>query len=263
LVVFAFVVFSAANRAMNHWLSQRSEGSGKVISRTQNFITKFGMWVGLLLVFGVVILALGVVFSRIDPRMEQLFNIERLRQFGVLGWASRLSFADRLIYWITGFRVFLAHPWFGVGLGGAGFFYPALVPEFGYGLPEVVRYLFTLNILPNIKNLWVRLLAETGILGFAFYVSWVYLHWRESVQLERSGLSELERALGFTGKLFILALIMEGFSMDTFGLPYYWIALGLVVAARRISHQAEVQQVIEASESLTRTVEPLESDQPA
>ena len=127
----------------------------------------------------------------------------------------------------------------------------------------MVRYLFTLNILPNIKNLWVRLLAETGILGFAFYVSWVYLHWRESVQLERSGLSELERSIGFTGKLFILALIMEGFSMDTFGLPYYWIALGLVVAARRISHQAEVQQVIEASESLTRTVEPLESDQPA
>ncbi len=263
LVVFAFVVFSAANRAMNHWLSQRSEGSGKVISRTQHFITKFGMWVGLLLVFGVVVLALGVVFSRIDPRMEQLFNIERLRQFGVLGWASRLSFADRLIYWITGYRVFLAHPWFGVGLGSAGFFFTSLVPEFGYGLPEVVRYLFTLNILPNIKNLWVRLLAETGILGFAFYVSWVYLHWRESVQLERSGLSELERALGFTGKLFILALIMEGFSMDTFGLPYYWIALGLVVAARRISHQAEVQQVIEASESLTRTVEPLESDQSA
>ena len=263
LVVVAFVVFGLADKAMNRWLSKHSEQSGKTVSRSQHFLSKLGMWVGLLIVFGLVALGLGVLFSRIDPRMEQLFNIERLKQFGVLGWASKLSFAERLIYWITGFRVFLAHPWFGVGLGGAGFFFPALVPEFGYGLPEVVRYLFTLNILPNIKNLWVRLLAETGILGFAFYVSWVYLHWREAVQLERSGVSELERALGFTGKLFILALIMEGFSMDTFGLPYYWIALGLVVAARRISHQAEVQQVIEASESLTRTVEPLESDQPA
>ena len=73
------------------------------------------------------------------------------------------------------------------------------------------------------------------------FVSWVYCI-GEIRPIERSGLSELERAIGFTGKLFILALIMEGFSMDTFGLPYYWIALGLVVAARRISHQAEVSK---------------------
>jgi len=106
----------------------------------------------------------------------------------------------------------------------------------------------------------VRLLAETGILGFAFFVSWVYLHWREAVQLERLGVSELERALGFTGKLFILALIMEGFSMDTFGLPYYWIALGLVVAGRRISEQAKTLQSVETTEELTRSIEPLESN---
>jgi len=263
LVVVAFVVFGLADQAMNRWLSKHSEQSGKTVSRSQHFLSKLGMWVGLLIVFGLVALGLGVLFSRIDPRMEQLFNIERLKQFGVLGWASKLSFAERLIYWITGFRVFLAHPWFGVGLGGAGFFFPALVPEFGYGLPEVVRYLFTLNILPNIKNLWVRLLAETGILGFAFYTSWVYLHWREAVQLERSRVGELERALGFTGKLFIIALIMEGFSMDTFGLPYYWIALGLVVAARRISQQAKAPQSIKTTEELNNSTEPLESNQPA
>ena len=263
LVVVAFVVFGLADKAMNRWLSKHSEQSGKTVSRSQHFLSKLGMWVGLLIVFGLVALGLGVLFSRIDPRMEQLFNIERLKQFGVLGWASKLSFAERLIYWITGFRVFLAHPWFGVGLGGAGFFFPALVPEFGYGLPEVVRYLFSLNIVPNTKNLWVRLLAETGILGFAFYTSWVYLHWREAVQLERSGVGELERALGFTGKLFIIALIMEGFSMDTFGLPYYWIALGLVVAARRISQQAKAPQSIKITEELNSSTEPLESNQPA
>jgi len=107
------------------------------------------------------------------------------------------------------------------------------------------------------------LLAETGILGFAFYTSWVYLHWREAVQLEMSGVGELERALGFTGKLFIIALIMEGFSMDTFGLPYYWIALGLVVAARRISQQAKALQSIKTTEELNSSIEPLESNQPA
>jgi len=73
----------------------------------------------------------------------------------------------------------------------------------------------------------------------------------------------MERAFGFTGKLFILALIMEGFSMDTFGLPYYWIALGIVVAARRISQQAITSQSVETIEELISSTEILESDQPA
>jgi len=81
--------------------------------------------------FALILLGLGVLFSRIDPRMANLFDLERYRQFGVLGWASKLSFAERLIYWITGFRIFLANPWFGVGLGAAGFYFIPLVPEFG------------------------------------------------------------------------------------------------------------------------------------
>lgn len=245
LLMLAFVVFGAANQAMNRWLSQRNLCSGKLPSRSQHFFAKLGMWIGLFLIFGLVILLIGVFLSHIDPRMQKLFDIERYRQFGVLGWASQLSFAERLIYWITGFRVFLEHPWFGVGLGGAGFYFNRLVPEFGYALPEVVRYLFKLNIIPNIKNLWVRLLAETGIVGFAFYVSWVYLHWRESSSLEKEGKTELETAMGYSGKLFILAVIMEGFSMDTFGLPYYWIALGLIVAAKRISQSAKAPKEFE------------------
>jgi len=33
--------------------------------------------------------------------------------------------------------------------------------------------------------------------------------------------------------------------MDTFGLPYYWIALGLIVAAKRISQSAKAPQELE------------------
>jgi len=127
---------------------------------------------------------------------------------------------------------------------------------------RVVRYLFTLNILPNIKNMWVRILAETGILGFAFYVSWVYLHWREAAKLERTGKSDLQRAFGFIGKLFILALIMEGFSMDTFGLPYYWIAMGLIIATTRINHSVGQLAKTEISEGIPSSPEPMTGDHP-
>jgi O-antigen ligase len=182
-----------------------------------------------------IILLLGVFFSRIDPRMKYLFDLERYRKFGVLGWASKLSFAERIIYWITAFRVFLLRPFFGVGLGGSGFFFARLTPEFGYSLPEVVRYLFSENVIPNAKNLWIRLLAETGIVGFSLFCAWLFSHWHTAQRIEKQGQHKETRTYGLVGKLFIIAILMEGFSMDSFGLPYIWIAAGLIITFLRIS----------------------------
>jgi hypothetical protein len=36
--------------------------------------------------------------------------------------------------------------------------------------------------------------------------------------------------MALMGKLVILALVFEGFSVDSFALPYLWFALGLVTA---------------------------------
>jgi glucose dehydrogenase len=43
--------------------------------------------------------------------------------------------------------------------------------------------------------------------------------------------------MGLVGKLIVLAMIIEGFSLDTFGLPYYWIGLGLISASWLIKDQ--------------------------
>ena len=36
--------------------------------------------------------------------------------------------------------------------------------------------------------------------------------------------------VGFTGQLVLLAYIIEGFSIDTFALPYVWISMGIMIA---------------------------------
>jgi hypothetical protein len=41
----------------------------------------------------------------------------------------------------------------------------------------------------------------------------------------------LAAAVGLAGALMLVGLLAEGFSVDTFGLPYYWITLGLVAGA--------------------------------
>ncbi len=42
--------------------------------------------------------------------------------------------------------------------------------------------------------------------------------------------SPLRRMIGMAGFLSLLALLFEGFSLDTFALPHLWVMLGLVTA---------------------------------
>jgi len=238
LAMAAFLAFRAANSIMNRFLTKRDQKKGTQTKSFQHFLAKLGLWLSLMVVFALILFLLGVFLSRVDPRMEDLFDIDRYREFGVLGWASQLSFAERIIYWITAFKVFLAHPFLGVGLGGSGFFFTRLTPEFGYGLPEVIEYLFRDSVIPNAKNLWVRLLAETGILGFSLFCAWLSTHLHAAQRLERLEKDAEASAFGLVGKLFLIAVVMEGFSMDSFGLPYLWIALALVISVFRISRSA-------------------------
>ena len=41
----------------------------------------------------------------------------------------------------------------------------------------------------------------------------------------------LFRTIGWSGLFVLVAFIIEGFSTDTFALPYLWVSLGIVSAA--------------------------------
>jgi O-antigen ligase len=116
-------------------------------------------------------------------------------------------------------------------LGNSGFFFPEKMSGYGWGLVEVRRLMYIDTALPNIKSLWVRLLAETGLVGFAFFVCWLYLGWHTSSWLEKNVADRRGKMLALMGKLVIIALVFEGFSVDSFALPYLWFSLGLVTAA--------------------------------
>ncbi|MRS04978.1 O-antigen ligase domain-containing protein [bacterium] len=208
----------------------KSESATMTIGR---FLFNAGFWFLFLIFMLAILIFVGWIFTKVDRRMQQFLDIQVILDLGLLGWASKLEFAERIVYWIAGFKVFLHHPVFGVGLGNSGFFIPQNLSSFGYGLPEVLRIFLSNTFLPNPKNLWVRILAETGIVGFSVFVSWLWVGWKTARSNERS-LSPLAQAMGITGQVVIVGLIIEGFSLDTFALPYYWMTLGLVVAVYRI-----------------------------
>jgi O-antigen ligase len=202
------------------------------VKRSLHRLLKSSLALVLSLIFMAVFAAALVGFlkfgSRFEPRLERFFN-DPFSAGGVYEVANQLAFAERLIFWSTGWEIFNDHPFLGVGLGNAGFYFPEKMPAFGWALWEVSQVFYYHGYLPNIKSLWVRILAETGILGFSVFLVWSYLLWL-SGRLARSVADPVIKMAGLMGHLVIIAFIVEGFSVDSFALPYYWFSAGVLSA---------------------------------
>lgn len=181
--------------------------------------------------------ALGLVWSlsHVDPRLAVFFQIQSWAEFKNLTGSiyvlfNYLQFAERYVYWVAGWYIFNTHPLLGVGLGNAGFYFQHALPAYGWHLPEVMLIYFREAALPNIKSMWVRLLAETGIVGFSSFIAWYYGIFRSAWSM-RLNQHRLFKVIGWFGLFVLVAYITEGFSTDTFALPYLWVSLGIVSAA--------------------------------
>jgi O-antigen ligase len=170
------------------------------------------------------------------PSLAEIKGILSYNEMPLLNLANRLAFFERMLYWLTGLRTFNQHPWLGVGLGNAGFYLPQNLPALGYYSYEIREVLYRLSTLPNVKNLWIRLLAETGIVGFSVFCLWLYNAWRSARQLYKAG-SPILRLVALMGQFSLLAFIGEGFSIDSFAMPYVWVFTGLISAAAFIYRQ--------------------------
>jgi O-antigen ligase len=185
----------------------------------------------LILVYSGLFAGAGYILSKIDPiRMARLFDFSAIKEQSFFHWANQNVFAERIVFWQAGWEIFNDYPLLGVGPGNAGYFFPQKLSAFSLALTEVRTLLYQWATLPNIKSLWVRLLAETGIVGFALFLSWGYVLWR-SAQFLRSRRGPVFQMVGLAGSFVIVGLIIEGFSLDTFALPYYWFSFGIITGA--------------------------------
>ena len=199
------------------------------------------------------LLLAGVLYfaSRRDWRMELLVTdpptwseikaFLTLQETVLLSMAHRLVFLERMVYWFTGWHVFNNHPWLGVGLGNAGFFALQETPSIGWASFEVRMLLFRLDYLPNIKSLWVRLFAETGLAGFSVFTAWLVTLFR-SARLTLHSHQATLTSIALAGQLGLIAFIGEGFSIDSFAMPYIWVIAGLIAAAGSVYRKKLVEQ---------------------
>ncbi|MCJ7625815.1 MAG: O-antigen ligase family protein [Anaerolineaceae bacterium] len=217
---------------ITRWLQNKVDGQWRKILVAAAFYFLI-LLIGVSILFGT-----GYWMSKTDFRMRALFDLETLRTKSFIEYAEPLSFSARIIYWQTGWDIFGQYPFLGVGLGNAGFYFTEKLDSFGWGLIEIRDYMYRFPSIPNIKSMWVRILAETGIVGFAFWIVWIFLMLQTARLLYRQK-NALLRTCGLAGTLALIAFLLEGFSIDSFAMPYIWITLGLINAGHVMRRESE------------------------
>ncbi len=164
---------------------------------------------------------------------------------GQKGYISRLwntraaSFEDFLIQNSAGARAayiwgamgaYIEHPWTGVGLGASGFYIYSHLPDWSMTtVPEIARQLSPENTLyPNPKNLYVRLLAETGLIGFFLFIAFQFSLLGEAATALRQ-ITVLGKYIGIAAVFTWLALVFYNMTQDSLAIPDLWINLGILV----------------------------------
>ena len=224
---------------LNVWVVKKI--SQKVGSKTARGLVTTGLILGLLALYVGGATGMVYVLSKIDPRMEQVFSLNILTQSGFTKYADTLQFGERFTYWQAGWRTFNQHPLIGVGIGNAGFYFTQNLPDNAWNLAEVRQLIYHTSGLMNVKSMWSRILAETGIVGFSFFLLLLVVTGITAFKLTQSA-NRMKVTVGRMGICMLMAFIIEGFSVDSFALPYLWFTLGLVAAVWRWSSQTQTRQ---------------------
>jgi O-antigen ligase len=147
------------------------------------------------------------------------------------------SVGARAAYNWAGLGVYAEHPWLGVGLGATGFRMYDNLPDWALTtVPEIARQLDPSNRLyPNPKNMYIRILAEAGLFGFAFYLAYLLGLLGDALSfLRRPGIL---RFIGIAGLCSWLAIALYNITQDSFATPNIWVNLGILVGMTRVNFE--------------------------
>ena len=140
------------------------------------------------------------------------------------------SAGARVAYMWGAMGAYQEHPLTGVGLGASGFYIYNNLPDWVQTtVPEIARQLSPDNSLyPNPKNIYIRLLAETGLIGFFLYIAFQFSILGDALTALKQK-SITMQYLGIASIFTWLALIFYNMTQDSFAIPNLWINLGILV----------------------------------
>ena len=139
------------------------------------------------------------------------------------------SAGARVAYTFGALGAYEESPITGVGFGASGFYIYDHLPDWALTtVPEIARQLSPDNRLyPNPKNLYVRLLAETGLIGFFVFVAFLFSVLGDALAALQSK-ATFGRYLGIAGIFSWFAIALYNITQDSFATPNLWINFGIL-----------------------------------
>jgi hypothetical protein len=165
------------------------------------------------------------------------FNVESVSEYMV-----NINAGARGAYSAGALAAFEEYPLTGSGLGASGFYIYQNLPDWSLTtVPEIARQLSPESRLyPNPKNLHVRLLAETGLIGFILFLAFQFHVLGDTLSLLKR--NELwTRFAAVAGVFAWLAIALYNFTQDSLTTPTIWLVSGIMVGLSAISMHKEHQ----------------------
>lgn len=158
-------------------------------------------------------------------------------------YVEYIGFGARIAYSEAALNTYAVAPILGVGLGNYAFYFEEMIPDQPLArTPELMRIISPedgRDRLITVKNFYLRLMSETGLVGLATFSAFLIAIAGCTLYLWLSHDTQ-HKFWGTGGVLGIIVFIISAFTFDSFTLPNMWVLFGLITAsAWIISKQVE------------------------
>ena len=173
----------------------------------------------------VIVLAGAIVFLGHKNYFRRLWDLSAQN---ITDYLVNINAGARSAYSIGAMAAFDEHPITGVGLGASGFWIYKNLPDWTLTtVPEIAKQLDpNSRLYPNPKNIYVRLLAETGLIGFVLFLIFQFAILGDVLDALRK--ESLLRFLGVAGLFAWLAIALYNITQDSFAIPNLWLIPGML-----------------------------------
>ena len=157
------------------------------------------------------------------------------------------SLQSRYMHWVAGWRMFYAHPIYGVGIDSYGDYQPQYRILDSNGVPDTYS--------DNAHNLFVQFLSTGGLLLIISFILLVSYIGYSLLKIIRNAHLE-ESAKIFYSSIFVAFLINCLVGIDNLGvMQWFWLLLGLIIAQSRLEFDSNDRKIRKKlpNEELTKT----------
>ena len=200
--------------------------------------SRLRLWTRRILEAGIVVaIVIGLIYtaSTRNAFFSRIWGYWRdIEQRSAQDYFDYIGFGARFMYAEAAYNTYVENPLLGVGLGNYAFYFDRMLPdEFLARTPEVLRILTPevgRNRLITPKNLYFRVLAETGLIGLSAFIAFLVAILGCALYLWLS-VDPQQRFWGTAGLLGVLVFFAAAFSFDSFAIPNMWVFFGLITSA--------------------------------